>query len=234
MKIKGTAALITGASRGLGRALAAALAKSGARVVLVARNEQEVESAAGAIRAAGGEAHAIAADVGRPEDAAAIGGRAAALVGPIDILVHNASDLGPVPLELVLDTSREDFERAFRVNVFGPFALSRAIAGGMVLRGRGLVLHLSSDAAVNAYPRWGAYGASKAALDHLSRIFAEELARTGVRVLSIDPGEMDTRMHRDAIPEADPTTLARPEVVAEKIALLIEDERALTGARIAV
>ena len=97
-----------------------------------------------------------------------------------------------MPLRLLLDTECEDLERALAVNLVGPFRLTKALAGPMVLRGRGLVVHVSSDAAVEAYPRWGAYGVSKAALDHLGRIWAAELAGTGVRVLTVDPGEMDT------------------------------------------
>jgi NAD(P)-dependent dehydrogenase (short-subunit alcohol dehydrogenase family) len=95
----------------------------------------------------------------------------------------------------------------------------------MVLRGSGLVAHVTSDAATNAYPKWGAYGASKAALDHLMRIFAAELDGTGVKFVGFDPGEMDTKMHRDAIPDADPSTLQRPEDVAKKFAGLIEGAR---------
>src|SRR6478672_6546681 len=95
-----------------------------------------------------GRAHAVAADLGDKQAIHAIAGAAAALVGPIDLLVHNASTLGPTPLKLLLDTECEDFERVFEVNVLGPFRLSRALAGAMALRGRGLIVHVSSDAAV--------------------------------------------------------------------------------------
>src|SRR4051794_24743812 len=202
-------AIVTGASRGLGRALAVELARAGAKVVLVARESEELHQAvieAGAA-AAGGEAHALAPDLGDKEAIHRIAGAAAALVGPIDLLVHNASTLGPTPLPLLLDTACEDFERVLQVNLLGPFRLSKAVVGNMLLRGQGLVVHVSSDAATNAYPRWGAYGVSKAALDHLSRIWAAELADSGVRFISIDPGEMDTAMHAAAIPDADPDTL---------------------------
>src|ERR1700744_838062 len=201
-------ALITGASRGLGRALAVELARVGAQVVLVARESEELHAAVAEIRAADGAAHAVAADVVNKEAIHKIAGAAAALVGPIDLLIHNASTLGPTPLPLLLDTECEDLERVLAVNLVGPFRLTKAIAGSMALRGRGLVVHISSDAAVSAYPGWGAYGVSKAALDHLGRSWAAELSGTGVRVLSVDPGEMNTRMHADAIPEADPATLA--------------------------
>jgi len=229
--LKGKAALVTGGSQGLGRALGAALAAAGARVVLVARTPCPLHDAVAAIRGRGGEAHALAADVADLEQTAAIAGQAAALVGPIDLLINNASTLGPVPLRLLLDTDCEDLSRALAVNVVGPFRLTKAVAGSMVLRGAGVVVNISSDAAVEAYPQWGAYGASKAALDHLGRIWAAELEGTGVRVLSIDPGEMDTRMHADAMPEANRSQLAAPAVVAARIVALLADERRVVSGR---
>jgi len=232
MKWTGKSALITGASRGLGRALAERLAREGARVVLVARAQADLERAAEAIRAAGGEAHALVADVSRKEDVYPLAGSAAALVGPIDLLVHNASALGPTPLRLLLDTECEDLLAVLETNVVGPFRLSRALGGSMALRKTGTIVHISSDASVSAYAGWGAYSVSKAALDHLSRLWAAELDERGVRVLSIDPGEMDTRMHREAMPEADAATLARPEQVAARIVALLEDESIASGSRL--
>lgn len=233
MRIQGAAALITGGSRGLGAALGRALAREGARVALVARASPELEAVVAAIRAEGGEAHALAGDVGDPRAATALAGAAAALVGPIELLVHGASTLGPVPLRLLLDTDPAEMERALAVNLGGPFRLTQAVAGGMVLRGRGLVIHVTSDASVVAYPRWGAYGVSKAGFDHLARIWAAELDGTGVRFLSVDPGEMNTRMHADAAPDADPATLADPAAVAERVVSLIRGAEAFpSGARV--
>lgn len=221
MKLKDASILITGGSRGLGRALGLSLAEAGARVVLVARNGPELEAAVREIQGRGGEAYGVAADVGRKEDVYSIAGQAAVLAGPVDVLIHNASTLGPVPLRLLPDTDCEDLERAFAVNVIGPFRLTKAVAGSMAVRGSGLVVSISSDAAVEAYPGWGAYGASKAAADHLSRTFAAEMDETGVRFLSVDPGEMDTAMHADAMPDADRSGLARPEDAAERIAAIL-------------
>jgi NAD(P)-dependent dehydrogenase (short-subunit alcohol dehydrogenase family) len=232
MDLTGKSALVTGASRGLGRALAEQLAAAGARVVLVARTQSELSGVAQAIREGGGEAHALAYDVSRKEDVYPLAGAAAALVGPIDLLIHNASSLGPTPLRLLLDTECEDLSQVLETNVVGPFRLSRALAGSMALRKTGTIVHISSDASVNAYERWGAYSVSKAALDHLSRLWAAELAERGVRVLAVDPGEMDTVMHRQALPDADPTTLASPEHVARRILELLRDERVPSGSRI--
>lgn len=232
--LQGTAVLITGASRGLGAALARRLGRAGARLALVARGEAELEAVAREIRAAGGQAHAIPGDVGEKRHAHRIAGAAAALVGPVDVLVHNASTLGPLPLPVLLETDCEDLDAVLAVNLVGPFRLTKIVAGAMALRGRGLIVHVSSDAAVAAYPRWGAYGVSKAAQDHLSRVLAAELQGTGVRVVSVDPGEMDTRMHADAMPDADRTTLAAPDDVARRLSALLAGPEGLapSGARV--
>jgi NAD(P)-dependent dehydrogenase (short-subunit alcohol dehydrogenase family) len=233
MQIRGAGALVTGAGRGLGAALSRELARRGARVVLTARNAADIEQVTSQIRAEGGEAHALPADVGDKEAVYPLAGAAAALVGPVDLLIHNASTLGPTPLRLLLDTECEDLSHVLEVNLLGPFRLTKALAGSMILRGRGLVLHLSSDAAVSPYPTWGAYSASKAALDHLSRVWAKELEGTGVAFLGVDPGEMNTRMHADAMPDADPASLADPAAVAAKIARLIDRlEPASSGSRL--
>jgi NAD(P)-dependent dehydrogenase (short-subunit alcohol dehydrogenase family) len=230
-------ALVTGGSQGLGRALGRGLAAAGARVVLVARHAEPLARVVAEIRAVGGEAHAIVADVGDKDAVPAIAGQAAALVGPIDLLVNNASTLGPVPLRLLLDTDCEDLERAMAVNLVGPFRLTKAIAGPMVLRGAGTIVNITSDAATEAYERWGAYGASKAALEQLGRVWAAELAGTGVRVFTVDPGEMDTQMHADAIPDADRAQLSDPARVAARIIALVAGEATAEtppGARVAI
>src|SRR5437867_5001703 len=222
MDITNTSALVTGGSQGLGRALGKALAQAGARVVLVARHRDRLDETVEEIRSLGGKVYGITADIGEKTAVHPIAGEAAALVGPMDILIQNASTLGPVPLRLLLDTDCEDLERVLQVNVIGPFRLQKIIAGSMALRGSGLVISISSDAAVEAYAGWGPYGASKAALDHLARIWAAEIGETGVRFLSIDPGEMNTKMHADAMPDADPATLANPGDVAARILDIIQ------------
>jgi NAD(P)-dependent dehydrogenase (short-subunit alcohol dehydrogenase family) len=235
MGFQGRSVLVTGGSRGLGAALGRELSGRGDRVVLVSREGEALREVVAGIRAAGGEAHALRADVGDPEGAHALIGAATALVGPLDALVHNASSLGALPLPELADSDDRDFARVLQVNLLGPFRLTKAVLGSMLLRRKGLVVGVTSDAGVEAYPRWGAYGVSKAALDHLMRTWAVELAESGVRLLSVDPGEMDTRMHRDAIPDADPRSLASPAEVASRMADLFDSaERWPSGSRIAL
>jgi NAD(P)-dependent dehydrogenase (short-subunit alcohol dehydrogenase family) len=233
MQLQDRTALITGASRGLGRALAHSLARRGARVVLASRDVAALEDTARTLRATGAQVYALPADVGDKHAVFPLIGAAAGVAGPIDILINNASTLGPTPLRYLLDTECEDLEHVLAVNLVGPFRLIKAVLGSMLLRDYGVVVNITSDAAVEAYPTWGAYGVSKAALDHLTRSFASELMDSHVRVLSVDPGEMDTSMHAAAMPDADPNELARPEQVAERIVSMIEQpDRARPGSRL--
>ncbi len=233
--IRNRGAIVTGASRGLGRALAHALARRGARVALVARDPGPLAAAVEAIREEGLIAYAVEGDVSDKAASHRIAGQAQGLVGDISLAIHNASTLGPTPLRWLLDTECEDLAHVLETNLVGPFRLTKVLAGAMATKGGGTIVHVSSDAAIEPYPRWGAYGASKAAQDHLARVLAAELAATGVRVLSIDPGEMDTEMHAAAMPDADRASLARPRDVADVIVdMIATPRRAPTGARLTV
>ena len=209
---------VTGGTSGLGLALVRELLNRGAEVALVARGRDRVKRVVQELS----DAHGIVGDVSRKEDTHPIAMQIVGALGGLDVLINNASDLGPTPLKLLGDTECEDFERALATNVLGPFRLTKALLGSLAAsarEGRGaVVVNVSSDAAANAYQRWGAYGASKAALLHLSRIWDEELRLEGVRVLSIDPGDMDTPLHAAAVPDADRSTLKRPEVAARELA----------------
>ena len=208
---------ITGGTSGLGLALVRELVSRGARVAFVARTRERVEQVA---RENPG-AHGIVGDVAAKNDIYPMAIQITGELGGLDVLINNASDLGPTPLAMLSDTECEDLERAYATNVFGPFRLTKALMGALAAsarEGRGaVILNISSDAAVSAYPGWGAYGSSKAALHHLSRIWNEEHANEGVRFLSLDPGDMDTPMHAAAIPDADPATLKRPEQAAREL-----------------
>jgi NAD(P)-dependent dehydrogenase (short-subunit alcohol dehydrogenase family) len=214
---------VTGGTSGLGLALVREFVARGAHVAFVARGRERVERVA----AEHPGVYGITGDVSRKEDIHPLALQIVGDLGGLDVLVNNASDLGPTPLALLGDTECEDFERALATNLLGPFRLTKAVLGALAASARegrgGVVLNISSDAAVTPYPRWGAYAASKAALHHLSRIWDAELAADGVRVLSLDPGDMDTPLHALAVPEADPTTLRRPEAAAKELADAIGD-----------
>jgi NAD(P)-dependent dehydrogenase (short-subunit alcohol dehydrogenase family) len=214
----GARVAITGGTSGLGLALVRELLGRGAQVAFVARGRDRVERISRELPGA----HGIVGDISVKADIHPIAIQIAGELGGVDVLVNNASDLGPAPLKLLADTDCEELERALATNVLGPFRLTKALLGALSAsareRGGAVVLNVSSDAAVNAYPSWGAYGASKAALRHLSHIWDAELAAEGVHVLSVDPGDMDTPFHALAVPDADPATLKRPEVAARELA----------------
>jgi NAD(P)-dependent dehydrogenase (short-subunit alcohol dehydrogenase family) len=208
---------ITGGTSGLGLALVRELLDRGARVAFVARGRDGVER----VEHRYPGSHGIVGDVSKKSDIHPIAIQVMGILGGLDVLINNASDLGPVPLAMLADTDCEDLEHALATNVLGPFRLTKALLGALASsarEGRGaVVLNISSDAAINAYPRWGAYGVSKAALHHLSRIWNEETASQGIAFLSLDPGDMDTPLHAVAVPDADPTELKRPEIAAVEL-----------------
>jgi NAD(P)-dependent dehydrogenase (short-subunit alcohol dehydrogenase family) len=215
--LHGVRVAITGGTSGLGLALVRELTRRGAQVALIARTPGRVASVA-----AEESAHGIVGDVANKHDIHRIALQVTGRLGGLDVLINNASDLGPVPLAMLGDTQCEDFERALVTNVLGPFRLTKALLGSLAAsarEGRGaLVLNISSDAAISAYPQWGAYGASKAALAHMTRIWNEELSTQGVRFIALDPGDMDTPMHAAALPDADPASLKPPAKVAPELA----------------
>jgi NAD(P)-dependent dehydrogenase (short-subunit alcohol dehydrogenase family) len=221
--LEGRRVAITGGTSGLGLALVDEMIARGATVAFVARGREAVERVAGARRGeAHGQAKGIVGDISAKQDIYPIAMQIADALGGLDILVNNASSLGPAPLAMLADTDCEDFERALATNLIGPFRLTKALLGSLAAsarEGRGaVVLNVSSDAAVNAYSGWGAYGASKAALRHLSAIWAEEMAGFGIAFLSIDPGDMDTPLHALAVPDADRSQLKQPQDAAREIA----------------
>jgi NAD(P)-dependent dehydrogenase (short-subunit alcohol dehydrogenase family) len=208
---------VTGGTSGLGLALVDGLDRGGAAVAFVARHGDAVEAVA---RRRPGT-HGLTGDVSRKEEIYPLALRITAALGGLDVLINNASSLGPVPLTLLADTECEELELALATNLVGPFRLSKALLGSLAASARdgrpALIVNITSDAAVTPYPGWGAYGASKAALSHLSRIWDAELRERGVRVVAIDPGDMDTPLQAAAVPDADRSSLERPETAARKI-----------------
>ena len=220
--LRGLRVAITGGTSGLGLALVGELRERGADVAFVARHAARVAEVAREI----GGSHGIVGDVANKLDTHALAIQIGSALGGLDLLINNASSLGPVPLALLADTDCEDLEAALATNLVGPFRLTKALLGSLGASAREgrrpLVINITSDAALTPYAGWGAYGASKAALSHLSRIWDEELREHGVRVLAIDPGDMDTPLHAQALPDADPATLKRPRDAAREIVALVE------------
>lgn len=220
---------VTGGTSGLGLALVEAFAARGDAVAFVARDAANVRRVAAAIAGS----HGIVGDVSRKDDIHALALQVGGALGGLDVLIHNASSLGPVPLALLADTECEDVDAALATNLLGPFRLTKAVLGLLassareagVSGPRSLVVNVTSDAAVTPYAGWGAYGASKAALLHMSRIWHEELVPHGIGVIAIDPGDMDTPLHAAAVPDADPAALKRPRDAARELIARIDVER---------
>src|SRR3982074_434853 len=228
-------ALITGASQGLGRALALAYASEHVRgLALVARGKEPLQKLKSEIAkiAPTTQVVIIQADLGSITDIE----RVAAITleacgGRLDILVNNASTLGPAPMPYLLDYPAEDCQQVLNVNLIAPFLLIQTLLAAMIDHG-GSIINVTSDAGRVGYPGWGAYGISKFGLEGMSQTWASELEETNVRVNWVDPGNMNTAMHRAAEPEEDPTEWANPADVTDVFLFLASDEsKGVTGKR---
>jgi NAD(P)-dependent dehydrogenase (short-subunit alcohol dehydrogenase family) len=213
--------LITGGTSGLGLALVREWRARGARVAFVARDAERVSHTSREQPGAVG----IVGDVSRKDHIHPIATQALGALGGVDVLINNASSLGPVPLALLGDTECEDFEVALATNLLGPFRLTKALLGALAASARAgtgsIVVNVTSDAAVTPYAGWGAYSASKAALLHMSRIWHQELESEGIGMLAFDPGDMDTPLHALAVPDADPANLLQPVTSARHLIDLV-------------
>jgi len=203
-------AIVTGASRGLGRIIAGVLASQGVDLVIGSRHAAALGTAAAELTSAGSTVAQVAGDV--TEDAVRRRLIAAAHnLGGLDIVVNNASALGPIRPLMEFDVSR--FKTIFEVNAAAPLALMQ-LAAPLLTERRGLIVNITSDAAAGAYPGWGPYGSTKAALELLSRTFGAEPAGQRVSTVIVDPGDMRTGMHQDAFPGEDISDRPLPEVTA--------------------
>ncbi|MBV9271905.1 MAG: SDR family oxidoreductase [Candidatus Eremiobacteraeota bacterium] len=215
----GHVAIVTGGSRGLGRALVQQLLQKGLRVVTDGRDP--VALAAAREEFGSGEVVCIPGDVADRDHVHDLVREARRRFGRIDLLVNNASTLGKTPLKPLTEMSWPNFERIFTTNVFAPLHLIQHALPSLQEQQVATIVNIVSDAGVEGYPTWGGYGSSKAALEQLSRVLAAELEGTHVRVVVFDPGDMNTQMHRDAIPDADPATLSEADEVASRLLALI-------------
>lgn len=204
----GHVAIVTGGSRGLGKALARELLGKGLTVIIDGRGHDELERTRLELSEIG-HLVALCGDVADADHVHALV-NAAEDAGRLDLLVNNASTLGRVPLPAIDGLERGTFRTLFDVNVFAPIHLTQHALKLMGRSDLSTIVNVTSDAGVEAYPTWGGYGATKAALEHVSRVLAAELEGSSTRVLVFDPGDMNTAMHRDAIPDADPAELRDP------------------------
>jgi NAD(P)-dependent dehydrogenase (short-subunit alcohol dehydrogenase family) len=223
--------MITGASKGLGRALTLAFAKEGARLAICSRTSNELLKVQEEAEVLGAEVLAVTADISLTRDVERFVAMTEEAFGQIDVLINNASILGPSPMPLLLDYPEEDFAEVLRVNSISPFLVARRVIPGMLQRNQGSIINVTSEAGNVGYAGWGAYGISKFAVEGLTETWADELSETNLRVNMVDPGEMDTDMHRLAVPDCD-YSLAKPEDVVNVFLYLASDKSAgITGQR---
>jgi NAD(P)-dependent dehydrogenase (short-subunit alcohol dehydrogenase family) len=224
----GKVALITGASQGLGRALALAYAKEGARVVINARSEESIRPVAGEVEASGAEVLALAADVSKSADVERLVDAAVERFDRIDVLVNNAGVLGP--RVAIAEYPEDEWRRVIDANLTGPFLVSKAVVPHMPEGGS--ILNVVSGVSVEGRPEWGAYSVSKFGVEGLTQILASELEERGIRVNAVDPGGMRTGMRAAAYPEEDPMTRITPEENTGVFLYLASDEsKGVTGER---
>jgi len=220
--MKNKVVMITGASKGLGRALTLAFAKERAKLAICARSESDLLKVKQEAESLGAKVLAVTADVSRSRDVDRFVSITEEAYGQIDVLINNASMLGPSPMPLLLDYPEEDFAEVLRVNAVSTFLVTKRVCLGMLERNQGSIINVTSEAGHIGYAGWGAYGVSKFAVEGITQTWADELSETGIRINMVDPGEMDTDMHRLAVPDCD-YPLAKPEEVVDIFLYLASD-----------
>jgi NAD(P)-dependent dehydrogenase (short-subunit alcohol dehydrogenase family) len=234
-RLQGNNILITGASQGLGRQLAIDFAREGAAgLAIVARRADQLNEVRERIREAAPQTQilTIVADLSRQEEIERmVATTLDKFNGRLDVLVNNASTIGPSPMPFLLDYPLEDFRYVINTNLVAPFLIIKKILPAMIEHG-GSIINVTSDAGIIGYPGWGAYGISKFGIEGMSQTWAAEVEGSGVRVNWVDPGNMNTEMHRAAEPDEDPTQWADPADVTEVFIYLASDEsRHVNGQR---
>ncbi|WP_088034029.1 SDR family NAD(P)-dependent oxidoreductase [Evansella clarkii] len=215
--------VITGASKGLGRALTLAFAKLKARLAICARGEKDLLKVKKEAEALGAEVLAVTADVSIAADVDRFVSLTELSYDTIDVLINNASTIGPSPIPFLADTTEEDFQKVLQVNTIGPFLITKRVLAGMLSRGAGSIINVTSEAGNTGYSGWGTYGISKFALEGMTETWADEVQDTGVRINMVDPGEMDTEMHDLAVPDCD-YEIGEPEDAVDVFIYLASEE----------
>ena len=221
-KLSGKVALITGGSRGIGRAIAEAYADQGAAVFICARNSHDIAQAVAEIRLAGGAVDGAAGDIAKPADAQRIVRQAVERFGTIDVLVNNASVLGP--RVTIADYEFASWREVMATNLDGLFLITHAVLPIMLARRCGAIINLTSGVGRAGKARWGAYAVSKAGLEGFTQVLADELRADGIRVNSVNPAATRTQMRAQAYPTEDPMTLPTPAAIMPIFVYLASDE----------
>ena len=226
--LRGKVALVTGGSRGIGRAIATAYVQSGANVFICGRNVNDIEAALREIRPTGGMIDGLAGDVGTAEDVERIVDKAVQRFGAIDVLVNNASILGP--REPIVNYPLTAWDEVIRINLTGFFLMTRAVLPIMLERRSGSIINVTSGVGRKGKARWGAYAVSKAGLECFTQVLADEVSQTGIRVNSVNPAGTRTRMRAEAYPTEDPLALPVAEEITPIFVYLASDaSAAVTG-----
>jgi len=226
--LRGKVALVTGGSRGIGRAIATAYVQSGANVFICGRNVNDIEAALREIRPTGGMIDGLAGDVGKAEHVERIVDKAVQRFGAIDVLVNNASILGP--REPIVNYPLTAWDEVIRINLTGFFLMTRAVLPIMLERSSGSIINVTSGVGRKGKARWGAYAVSKAGLECFTQVLADEVSQTGIRVNSVNPAGTRTRMRAEAYPTEDPLALPVAEEITPIFVYLASDASAtVTG-----
>ena len=229
--LKNKVVMITGVTQGLGKALTLRFAKEGAKLAVCARRVKELEGVKKEAESHGAEVLAVTADISLPRDAEKFVALTIETFGRIDVLINNASILGPSPMPLLMDYPEEDFAEVIRVNSISPFLIARRVIPAMLVRGEGSIINVTSEAGHVGYAGWGAYGISKFAVEGLTQTWADELKGTNLRMNMVDPGEMDTEMHSLAVPDCDYEIAPPGDVVEVFLFLASEESKGVNGRR---
>jgi NAD(P)-dependent dehydrogenase (short-subunit alcohol dehydrogenase family) len=221
-KLVGKTALITGGSRGIGRAIAAAYVSAGARVFICGRRATDLDRTLDEMRASGAVIDGAGGDVSSAQDVSRIVGAALKSFGAIDVLVNNASILGP--RTTIVDYPIDAWREVVEINLTGIFLMTRAVLPGMLARRSGSIINLTSGVGRVGKAKWGAYAVSKAGVEGFTQVLADEVKSEGIRVNSVNPAATRTQMRAQAYPAEDPTTLPSPESITPIFLFLAADE----------
>jgi len=231
MRFRDKVVLVTGGNSGIGRGIVHYFVGEGARVAFTGRDEAKGLAVETEVRAMGGQGVFLPCDLAVEAEVARLIAGVTDWGGQLDVLVNNASVLGPTPMPFLLDYPLEDFRAVLNVNLIAPFLLIKKLLPAMIETG-GSIINVTSDAGRHGYPGWGAYGISKFGIEGMSETWAAELEDSNVRINWVDPGNMNTKMHRDAEPDEDPSEWADPKDVTDVFVYLASDEsKGVSGQR---